>query len=223
MALIATDTGVVVLAAEHNPTILHPSFLASRGIVDPEWEVVDQPITTPALSQVRYRNGIAFLVERSKLQLLDVGDYDVLGESPILDLAARYVEALPHVPYTAVGINFTLLLEGGDPAGVIVDRFLKPGPWTSEFPGLTAMTPRLTYDRGDCTLNLDVKSGTVTLFETKEEREGIVLHANYHHPLPEGTEPVRGVHDILARAPDLAREFTANAETIEAYITEVAR
>jgi hypothetical protein len=40
MKLEIVNTSVVVLAAEHNPTILHPAFLSAQEIVPEGWELI---------------------------------------------------------------------------------------------------------------------------------------------------------------------------------------
>ena len=52
MGLAVLNRAVVVLAREHNPTILHPSFLGAQGIVPKDWQLAEPPMCTPPLSMV---------------------------------------------------------------------------------------------------------------------------------------------------------------------------
>src|SRR2546428_392286 len=99
---------VVVVGEAHNPTILNPDFLAIREIVPKEWgwEVLSPAITTPPFAIVRYTNRVSITVEHGKLQVADLGVGDDPTGSKAAEIARRYVNTLPHVRYTAVGINF---------------------------------------------------------------------------------------------------------------------
>jgi len=122
---------VVVAGEVHNPTILNPDFLAIREIVPREWgwEVAGPAITTPPFAIVRYTNGVSITVEHNKLQVADLSVDDDPTGSKATEVARRYVNTLPHVRYTAVGINFHSVAEVPDPATSLKTRFLKSGPW----------------------------------------------------------------------------------------------
>src|SRR5690348_7266953 len=101
------EASVVVLAQDHNPSILHPSFLASQGIVPEEWQCAEPPICTPAFSVTSYANGVVFTVESHRFQVQDKNPQGNGSTSPAPELAARYIRKLPYVRYRAVGINLT--------------------------------------------------------------------------------------------------------------------
>src|SRR5262245_9370718 len=105
MAFSLASSSVVVLAKDHNPSLLHPAFLAGQGIMRSDEELAEQSISTPAVSVVKYASGLVFMVELNKLQITDnapTGDPDRPAR-----LAGQYLEALPHVRYVAIGLNFT--------------------------------------------------------------------------------------------------------------------
>ena len=70
MKLMMLKTNVVVTAAAHNPTVLHPAFLESQGIVTGA-EPMEPPICTPAFASVKYKNGLAFAVTGDRLDVTD--------------------------------------------------------------------------------------------------------------------------------------------------------
>lgn len=174
------NTSVVVLAKHHNPTILHPSFLSSEGIVPSDWELADQPVSTPVFAMVKYKNGIVFNVEQNRFQVRQDEPKDDAGESELPSLAYKYVQKLPHVKYEAVGINFKGFIECADPETLVMDRFLKLG--IADFDGThpEASSFRFVYRLDRVRLRLSFDSGKVKRADDEKDRNGILIDANYH-------------------------------------------
>lgn len=61
---------VVVIANDHNPTILNPDFLRTNNIIPSDY-AVKNTVTTPPFSTVEYENGITISVEIDKLQVIN--------------------------------------------------------------------------------------------------------------------------------------------------------
>ena len=174
---------VVVVGKAHNPTILNPDFLALRGIVPPEWGwEVDETITTPPFAIVRYKSGVAVNVEPNKLQVTDMMANGDPRQSKAAEVAAAYVGTLPHVRYTAVGLNFHSVVEVGSPETYLKNRFLKKGNWDNAAHPITAAGFRLVYPvepAGRVTLSLD--AGEVQAESDKDAGvSAIIANANFH-------------------------------------------
>lgn len=198
MKLEILNTSVVVLAKHHNPTILHPSFLSSEGIVPSDWEVAEPPVSTPVFAMVKYKNGIVFNVEENRFQVRRDELKDDVGESQLPALACKYVQKLPHVKYQAVGINFKGFIECADPETLVMGRFLKPG--IADFNGAhpEASGFRFVYQLDDVRLRLSFDSGKVKRADSENERSGILIDANYHMDLAG-----RNIHQEIERATSL--------------------
>lgn len=183
MKLEILNTSVVVLAKQHNPTILHPTFLSSEGIVPPDWEVAEPPVSTPVFAAVKYKNGIVFIVEENKFQVRRDELKDDVSEFLLPVLARKYVQKLPHVKYQAVGINFKGFIECAEPERLVMNRFLKPGiaDFNNKHPKASGF--RFVYDLNDVRLRLSFDTGKVKRAEDKNERTGIVIDSNYHMDL----------------------------------------
>lgn len=175
---------VVVVGGDHNPTILNPDFLAIREIVPKEWEweVADPAITTPPFAIVRYTNGTSITVERNKLQVADSSVGNDPMDSKVPEIARRYVNTLPHVRYTAVGINFHSIVEVPDPETFLKGRFLKLGPWDGPAHPLAAVGLRLVYpiSGGRIVFSLDAGEAEHTDEDRREKRPVIIADANFH-------------------------------------------
>ena len=183
MKLEILNTSVVVSAKQHNPTILHPSFLSSQGIVPSDWEVAEPPVSTPVFGMVKYKNGIVFNVMENRFQVTKEELKNDVGECQVPALACKYVQKLPHVKYEAVGINFKGFIECADPETLVMDRFLKPG--IADFNGAhpKASGFRFVYQLDDVRLRLSFDPGKVKRAEGENERNGILIDANYHMDL----------------------------------------
>ncbi|MFO7906801.1 MAG: hypothetical protein R6U98_29365 [Pirellulaceae bacterium] len=185
----------VVLGQAHNPTILNPDFLATQGVVPPEWRwEVAETVTTPPFALVRYQNEVTITVEPNKIQVTDPNTTKSGHEqNKAATIALAYVKILPHVNYTAVGINFHAFCEKADPAEYLKNRFLRQGPWDSEAHGLDAVGFRLVYWLAeDCRTTLSIDVGEVKPEQASEAKSAILVTANFHRKCSHrpGTEDV---------------------------------
>lgn len=189
MKLDMLNTSVVVLAKHHNPTILHPSFLASEGIVPSGWETVET-VCTPVFAIVRYKNGIVFNVEENKFQVTENKIKDDSRNSQVASLAYKYAEKLPHVHYSAVGVNFNGFIECAKAESTVIRRFLKRNSANFNGGSPQALGLRLVYNLPDARLRLSLEVGKVNV-GTEKERSGILVNANYHMDLPDSNRENR--------------------------------
>jgi hypothetical protein len=167
----------------HNPSILNPDFLRVQNIVPEEWGWrVAETLTTPPFSLVKYDNGVSITVEPNKIQVADTNPESPPPEkSSAAVIAESYVAALPHVHYTAVGINFLSFIETREPEKRIKERFLKAGKWDNEEHPLHAASVRLVYAfRDGCRVTLSVDPGEVTLKDDSGGRPAILANGNFH-------------------------------------------
>lgn len=190
---------IVVIASEHNPSILHPSFLHAQHIVPQEWEPLDKPICTPPFSVVKFKNGVIFLVDSGSLQVSQSPGNNDRSEFDIPQCVKKYVEVLPHVPYTALGINFDALVDQNEPEEFLIKKFLRPGKWNDGNQQLKALSLKLVYMREDwrLTVSLEPSSGR----KAKQSNKEISVSGNYHldlrgiDPLQETIDAIKGFYD----------------------------
>ncbi|MFH1919473.1 MAG: hypothetical protein ABIP48_06255, partial [Planctomycetota bacterium] len=183
MELELLNTMVVVLAQSHNPTILHPAFLTAQGIVPEDWELAEEPLSTPAFSLAKYTNGISFNVDGSRFIVTEEKPAGNPGESTIPGLAIAYVEKLPHVRYKAVGVNFNGYCLRQAPEQFLIERFLKGGPWNNEAQPMKALGARFMYHVEDASLRIGVDGGQVNRDDKSEP--AVILNGNFHSDLPD--------------------------------------
>jgi hypothetical protein len=184
------NCSIVLAARTHNPSIINPDFLERTGIVLPEWglKVAPDPISTPPLSQVAYEGGIRLFCDPGKVQIIDDRNDITPETSKVMAIAAAYVSVLPHVPYTAVGINFTASYERSDARARLTDQFLKAGPWCDE---LDSIGLRLHYHVTSALLRLSLEVADVVdagIENETETKPAIIADANYHHERGESSD-----------------------------------
>lgn len=172
---------IVVLAQAHNPSILNPDFLKNQKIVDPSY-TPSNVICTPPVAQVSYQEGITIMAEFEKLQFIDAVTKRIPFESPIPGITLNYIKALPHVRYTAVGINFVghyLCKDKATAAALLPAKFLKEGKWESFGDTVPSVGIKFAYLIGNvrCTINFDT---TDTIRPNEAPVPVIVITSNYH-------------------------------------------
>ena len=178
------NASIVVLAEQHNPSILHPSFLKKEKIVDEEWEVKEGGVLcTPPFSTVEFSNRIRFVVENVKLQILDDALANGLKGSLIPTLARKYLETLPHVKYSALGVNFVAVEQMEDASEFLISRYLGQGSW-HQISGteLKATGIKLVYGFADCTLTINLDPGTSSQ-DGGRQVNGVLIRGNFHQPI----------------------------------------
>ena len=178
------EFSVVVVANDHNPTILNPDFLERQGIVQEGWgwKVMGPAITTPPFATVSYDSGVTVSVESHRLQVTDTSATGGPQSSKVVDIARRYVEVLSHVRYSAVGINFRSLVAHADADAFLKAHFLKSGVWDSEAHPLQTVGLKLVYPLDGGLLTFSLESGVVIqrLEEESKQASGVLVYGNFH-------------------------------------------
>jgi len=205
MKLELLSTTVVVVAREHNPTILHPAFLAAQRIVPEDWELAEPPVCTPAFSATRYANGIAFFVESNRLMVTEEMPDGNPMNSRIPRLVAAYVEKLPHVRYKAVGVNFSACCLRKQPEQFLIERFLKGGAWNDETRSPRAFGARFVYQIEDTVLRLVFDAGQI--HHQGKPESALLINGNYHSELPD-VEPMKALRKLVGRWGERLEHFT---------------
>lgn len=172
---------IVVLAQAHNPSILNPDFLKNNGIIDLSFKP-NNVICTPPVAQVSYVEGISIMAEFEKLQFIDTLKTRIPFESPIPEIAIKYIKTLPYVRYTAVGLNFMghyLCKDNELALSFLPNKFLKDDSWHTFGDSLPKVGLKFTYSLKNlkCTVNMD----TTELIRPKEPPLPIIgINTNYH-------------------------------------------
>lgn len=175
------EWSIVVVAKNHNPTILNPDFLKCNEIVPSDWELASNPICIEPIAQVAFKNGITIRAELGKLIFSENLKNKTKNECEIPKIAHKYVEKLPHVDYKAVGINPSghfPICDEYDTKDFIIKKLITPGPWQRFENTVAKVLVKFIYtlESGKC--YLDIEEGWV-----EEKIPVILFHANFHHEI----------------------------------------
>lgn len=206
MSLRLSQVTIVILANSHNPSILHPSFLESQGIVTDRAFDPAGVFTTPAVSRVLYGDGLEFTMQTDRLQVSATRiDLDQAKNSDLPALVTRFITVLPHVSYIAVGVNLAGVIPMEAPGAYIRDRFVVRDRASVEGLTLTAADVRLSFAARSGPVNVAISSGQAA-GPVAQPIEGVHIDMNYHHDLGPNDKVAEALAH-LERFPEMVSEF----------------
>ena len=203
----------VVIADQHNPSILNPDWLIKTEIIDPEWRLVDPSITTPLFANCSYVNGVQLVLEPNKLTVSSLPSDNNSLSAELPQIVRKYVDALPHVPYKQLGNNFRFSTEVEGTLSKLKNRLIKEGTWNTD--NISRIKTTLQYFCNSYSINLTVESSDTTE-ESKpdEEASTLILDFNYHRELGDLSSFQHGVeswqndyNDAAERANKIVEEI----------------
>ncbi|MFC1736426.1 hypothetical protein ACFL1X_09920 [Candidatus Hydrogenedentota bacterium] len=198
MDITVANVSVVVTAQQHNPAILHPSFLKAQGIVPQDWQDDPQTISTPVLARVGFTNGVEFVVQPQRLKITQLGsEENNLRNSCLPNITKNYVLALPHVKHTAIGINVSCFIKDSSPGSTLTEQFITKGTWNDKTLKPESCEVKLTYGVPEAHLQLSCQPGELRI-DPSAPVPGIVLNGNYHTDLPDG-RVIETIEESLSR------------------------
>lgn len=171
--------GIVVTAQTFNPSIFTESWLA-RNCSVPVENLIGVRLFSPELAQFQTAN-VQVLVVPPKMQItfkfMGTEDTDTPRR-----IASRTIEALPHTPYQALGLNFDFFVAQpkGQDFGAYDRALLGNGAnkLIQEFTPSDARFGRyFSKNHGEARLRLDVKP----VRAGPENREFLQFGFNFHH------------------------------------------
>ena len=186
------SVSVVVTAQFHNPSILNPDFLVSREIVPADWTVAET-LTTPPVSVVKYKNGVEWSVDQSRLTVAEKNGPAFVDSYRVHQLVIEYLRKLPHVPYRSLGLNCQVSALQTNSQRWLIERFA--ANWLSEERTVLGMTPKFALDAGDAVCHISVA-------DAPKDGKRVVLDCNMHHQGPLGVD---GLCGAIERWPERQR------------------
>lgn len=169
------EFSIVLVATANNPSILTPDFLQYNEIVNPDWQVQGSPVSNPVFSQVSFEGGFTITADQQRV----IFDQKTGGTLVASEIAKRYFQQVPHVPYSGIGINpkFFLRSTGGHLS--LMDSVVRDqGAWVSFKDVAPTVQLKLTYNYETRTIFLDVAQIEPTI--DGQTVSGILFQANVH-------------------------------------------
>jgi len=195
-----TQFSIVFTAKSNNPTILNPDFLKFNNIVGEEWELKTPPLCAEPLSQVLYKNNVGITSQLDKIIFFkNDTQLDKDAFKIIYDIAKGYLNLVPLVNYTGVGINTNSFIEISEDTKAhqyLIDNFLnikiKESGISIENLGFKFSVPV----GNDVVCNIEF-SPMKTVQEEKEIHK-IIISSNFHHPVNMAIDKkIQSMKDII--------------------------
>ena len=193
MQIDLIEFSIVVVAQSNNPTILNPDFLKHNGIVSVRRDLHREqpPLTTPMFSQVAFADGLVVRADPATIAFVQAGDVLPRGDIDGPAVAKGYLKTVPHVPYTALGLNPKVLIR--NPPFVRLSKMLRTeGSWMTFGPGMPRFELKATYELSGRRLAL-----TLQEVQTKQGDDALLCTANIHREVEEDNQQMR-VSSILS-------------------------
>lgn len=189
------EFSVVLVATSNNPSILNPDFLRYNGIVDANRQVQEPCISTHAYSQVTFKGGLAVKADPDRVIFEQRGDKLAIEDIVCPEMAKRYLEKVPHVPYRAVGINPKgYRLSEGKAADRVADALIDKGSWMSFKDIIPDIQLKAIYRYDKRIIFLDITERRHR--QTDDIRlPGMLFQANIHRNIQE-TNPIKRIEII---------------------------
>lgn len=179
------EFAVVVVARNHNPTILNPDFLKYNEIVPADWELAEVPICTGVFAQVRYKNGITIVTQVDKVIFTEMMGARGIKDAQIPKIAIKYIETLPHVDYHAIGINPKghVVADTEEQARYyILNHLIASGPWKLFEGNQPKVTTQFVYPIEQGSLNLTLEDSFLSPPGQKPVPI-LILTSNFHRDI----------------------------------------
>ena len=209
-----SGSSCVVVADQHNPSILNPDWLVKTEIIDPEWKLADPSITTPLLARCFYVNKVQLVLEPNKLTVssLPVDNNGLSGELP--RIVRKYVESLPHIPYKQLGNNFRFSTDMQDVLSKLKNKLIKEGIWNTD--DISKIKTTFQYFCNGYRINLTVESSDAgEESRTSKEASTLILDFNYHRELDDLSSLIRGIDNWQNDYEDAMRRTKKIVEGID--------
>lgn len=184
------EVSVVIVAEVNNPTVLNPDFLRHNGIVSADRVVSGEPVTTPILSEVSFEDGLVVRADPARVTFSQAvkGNAREGIDSPAV--AKGYLKTIPHVPYTALGVNPKAVIRN-PPFSRLSKMLHAEGDWMAFGASMPQFELKATYQMKGRRL-------TLTLQEAKGEQGTFMLcDANIHRDVKETNQQMR-VNSLLS-------------------------
>ena len=207
------EFSVVLVATENNPSILNLDFLKYNEIVDPDWQVQGSPVSGPVFAQVSFEGGFTITADQQRV----IFDQKTGGKLVASEVAKRYFQQVPHVPYFGIGINPKFFLRSTGEHLSLRDSVVRDqGAWMSFKDAAPTVQLKLVYRYEDeaRTISLDVAQIEPTIDD--QTVSGILFQANVHRDVDGTNAQARNKHiqSILDRWEDDLEDVRLLSKTL---------
>lgn len=178
------ELAIGISAKNLNPTLLSEDFLKSSGIIPMDWDLARQPVFSPNLSQVTFKNGVSIAAQPRTVTFVQSIGAQSLDELKVPDLASQYVQKLPNAEYQTLSVSPKSLIPfPGSPDEArkyLTSTFLAPGPWQEFGKAPLQAGINLLYQLDRCQFSLNVNEAKIELPD-RTAISGLLFAGNFNY------------------------------------------
>ncbi|MBV6622965.1 MAG: hypothetical protein KI793_08435 [Rivularia sp. (in: Bacteria)] len=177
------ELAIAITAKNLNPNVVNFDFLKYSNIISSEWELARKPVYTRNLTQLIFKNGIAIVVQPTRVVFAQATDGREIQELQISQLASSYIEKLPNIEYQAVGINpkgFVTFTESNDATNYLSKNLLASGEWREFGSTPVKAAIQLAYTLEESQFNLTINEGLLQISSEKSV-PAILFSGNFNY------------------------------------------
>lgn len=101
MEFILVNKNVTIVASNFNISVFRESWFEKEGIILPEDIEIEKSAFTPSVVQVSTKKFVLTIVQNQMVFVINDE-----SDEHTLKVISKLINALPHTPYTAIGVNF---------------------------------------------------------------------------------------------------------------------
>lgn len=215
MKWVENPPAAVLVANQFNLSIFNQIWLAKQGVLDAEGTVNSGSIFSDNVVQV-LTPSFLLLVFLEQLQFAVSVPHEQ-QQSLVTEKLGQLVQAVPHVPYSALGLNFYWhLIPEGEEVGQLTRRLFEV-PQGGVFARFSDMNARfgayMSRDFGEFRMKLDIKPVRATRRDTGVEEDQLQFGFNFHADLMPGDSAVPAILKCLSRWDEVRAEVTETIQT----------
>ncbi|HIK38185.1 MAG: hypothetical protein NZ901_10880 [Geminocystis sp.] len=177
-----------------NPTLLSYELLTMSGIVPTTWELANQPVVNPRISQVSFKNGVNIVAQGNTISFLEAVANKPLGQLQFAQVALQYIDKMSNAEYQAISFTPRLVIPLSavdEDAGkdFINQTFLNTGPW-QHFGHTTPQTAlSLFYELDNCRFSLNINPARLQQPDNSFV-SAVLFVGSFNYPLPSNTSDI---------------------------------
>jgi len=204
---------IVIVAKNHNPTVLNPDFLKHNNIVPANWELAGPAFCIDPIAKVSFLSGVNIVAQSDRVSFTEGIAGKTMEAVSIPEIASQYVSTLKHVNYRAVGINpsgfVTVAEDEKATRDFIVKKFFPPSLLGCISPRPESGGVKLSSVSDGWKLTLSADEG-VAQAPGKAPAPVVLFEGNFHHDLVGNSidDRLKQLHDRLKEWPKLVENFS---------------
>jgi len=132
------------------------------------------------------------IVDNKRLNITQEINGNYQGDSPIYDIAGGYIKTLKYVKYTAMGLNWDILVPVANPNPWLIEHFLKKTSIPQASPAVDELNLIMKFILDGNTTSFQLTPCLINSRD-KSPMEGVRVRANTHYDHVGSKE----IHEIL--------------------------